>query len=866
MMNEIQMPQNSDAIVFRVVTVVALLGCLAPNIKMVLAVSDVESSMSAADRELWKVDACCTRSSCPLESAAPSWHHTATLNLRVTLKWNADAVAMSDLELAAKMNKENLSQERTALKREEANSHAKANLAVLRKLFAPAPGTKSVVTNALLGRELLQNDSCTLSWDTMECRGLSVTDLLKILPESVPVCRLLPSLPSAPLAPPVHVSTALSSEKLIAALGLSKHVSLITGLTPFDYRSVAVRHKARQLGTFSEFHPRAWPVAEGSSSPVIVNLVPVGPRDQGGAFGINVSLAVYCTDGSNATGSLPSLCASADDYQPSMFNVSFTSSLSGVTSYSTFQATACSNDDSLPFEDSYFLVQICSGTVYLVPTPLDRLRIAAQTVFINSMNSSAPSAFSDWQKLMTYYNSQYGTEATVIFPSPTTLQVISDLYEVPFPFTSSSSGSGSSNITAPITVGILEFQNIADTSGYGGALLSDVSKFVATYNRGVSWNNSNLIMLNTQQVTQLETTLDASLVCGLLPGLPVTVENLVYGRGTPYPTFSAVLVAWAQRLAAGTAGPDELHTVFSISWGGYEKYIDAMGAITDYFRLLSVAGVTIVASTGDGGAVPYVPYYDGPAVEFPASSPYVVAVGATALLQSTTTTKVEITCSAADANVITSGGGFALRSPPIPPQASFLPSGYSGFRGTPDVAAIGANLPIFVNGTPSTVFGTSASAPIIASLITMLNLDRAAIGLAPLNLIHYFFYNQSLADTFFNDIVSGNNCAGETSESAFFVVPYASPPDCYSATPGWDAVTGLGTPRYVDLRHAALQYSAPPQLTISSGGGNNLEVYFYAGGGVGGLLMIVLCFFCRHQQKKRTLRMEFSQIALNEQH
>jgi tripeptidyl-peptidase-1 len=70
---------------------------------------------------------------------------------------------------------------------------------------------------------------------------------------------------------------------------------------------------------------------------------------------------------------------------------------------------------------------------------------------------------------------------------------------------------------------------------------------------------------------------------------------------------------------------------------------------------LGLRGITIVAATGDNGALSsssscnYVP-------TFPASSPYVTAVGATQGIESGTT---EVVCQGDPGGIITSGGGFS---------------------------------------------------------------------------------------------------------------------------------------------------------------------------------------------------------------
>lgn len=108
-------------------------------------------------------------------------------------------------------------------------------------------------------------------------------------------------------------------------------------------------------------------------------------------------------------------------------------------------------------------------------------------------------------------------------------------------------------------------------------------------------------------------------------------------------------------------------------------------------------------------------------------------------------------------------------------------------RGIPDVSAIGLNGPTVFNGTTYGVGGTSLSSPIVASLVVLLNEARIAAGKGPLGFLNPTFYANPDA---FNDITIGSN-------------PGCHTPG-FNATPGWDPVTGLGTPNFEKLRDVVL--------------------------------------------------------------
>ncbi|KAH8646085.1 Pro-kumamolisin, activation domain-containing protein [Xylariales sp. PMI_506] len=108
-------------------------------------------------------------------------------------------------------------------------------------------------------------------------------------------------------------------------------------------------------------------------------------------------------------------------------------------------------------------------------------------------------------------------------------------------------------------------------------------------------------------------------------------------------------------------------------------------------------------------------------------------------------------------------------------------------RAYPDVAAIGDYVATVFNGTTYAVGGTSASTPIFAGIVTLLNEARYAAGKGPVGFLNPTLYQNPDA---FNDITIGNN------------------PGCgsggFNATPGWDPVTGLGTPNFEKLRKVFL--------------------------------------------------------------
>ena len=165
---------------------------------------------------------------------------------------------------------------------------------------------------------------------------------------------------------------------------------------------------------------------------------------------------------------------------------------------------------------------------------------------------------------------------------------------------------------------------------------------------------------------------------------------------------------------------------------------------------------------------------------FPSTCPYVTSVGATQIVPGATVTAPEEACE----TVIFSGGGFSNVFPLPSYQSSAVSEYYTNHnpnytasqynnsqavRGYPDISANGANYVVAVDGNLTQVYGTSASSPVVGSIITLINEQRASAGKGPVGFINPTLYaNPSML----NDITSGGNKG--------------------CGTPGFTAVTGWG--------------------------------------------------------------------------
>jgi len=252
---------------------------------------------------------------------------------------------------------------------------------------------------------------------------------------------------------------------------------------------------------------------------------------------------------------------------------------------------------------------------------------------------------------------------------------------------------------------------------------------------------------------------------------------------------------WITAVAA-TATPPLVH---SISYGSYEENTpDAnIQRFNDELVKLCARGVTVVVSSGDDGVANFQARQNRAMCGFhpswPASSPYVVSVGATMGPEFGT---AEVTCQSDQGGVITSGGGFATKMP----QPSYQSAAVAAFlkqstvptslfnskgRGYPDVSIIGHNYDVFIGKQAYQLSGTSASAPVFAAMLTLINDGRAAAGKAPVGFVNPALYQLAAQDnTLFRDITVGNNAC---TANANICCQYG-----FAALPGWDAATGIG--------------------------------------------------------------------------
>ena len=243
--------------------------------------------------------------------------------------------------------------------------------------------------------------------------------------------------------------------------------------------------------------------------------------------------------------------------------------------------------------------------------------------------------------------------------------------------------------------------------------------------------------------------------------------------------------------------------VLSISWGWDENQpfnntVLWSPAAIDHVNhsLLAAAqlGITVCVSTGDDGSEAQVK--DGHAhVNFPATSPYVLAVGGTTLhARKSAKGQTAITEVVWNDGPGSGTGGGVSDITPVPGYQegkvprSINPGNFAG-RAIPDVAADAdpnTGYLVMSGGQLGIVGGTSASAPLWGSLITRIN---ALLG-ARVGNFNALLYNKMGPAGVLRDITSGNNDTDGLLNGRF------------PAGPGWDACTGWGVPDGAKLLNA----------------------------------------------------------------
>jgi subtilase family serine protease len=267
-------------------------------------------------------------------------------------------------------------------------------------------------------------------------------------------------------------------------------------------------------------------------------------------------------------------------------------------------------------------------------------------------------------------------------------------------------------------------------------------------------------------------------------------------------TYSPVGITDAfARMLDGQAAPDTVSLSYGICESDYVQQAgDYLTLNEDLLRMAAIVGTSVVAATGDYGssmcAEQLATVHDGPTVWYPASSPWVTAVGGTRLaLKSDNTRRSERVwndapyAAAIAPGAAGSGGPSALFDRPWW-QPGATPQGP---RGIPDVAVLGAirpGWPVVYGGEVFTTGGTGGAAPFVAANLAAMSARQRDRGFPTIGFANAWLYRAADASKpAFFDIEQGNNGVQLVG--------------CCAAYRGYDMASGLGAP-VMDRLYATL--------------------------------------------------------------
>eukprot|EP00475_Leptophrys_vorax_P027929 TRINITY_DN3_c0_g1_i1.p1 TRINITY_DN3_c0_g1~~TRINITY_DN3_c0_g1_i1.p1 ORF type:complete len:604 (+),score=202.53 TRINITY_DN3_c0_g1_i1:38-1849(+) len=383
-------------------------------------------------------------------------------------------------------------------------------------------------------------------------------------------------------------------------------------------------------------------------------------------------------------------------------------------------------------------------------------------------------------------------------------------------------------------------QTLQAVYNYAGLVANTkVSQGVAEFQDDASYSSSDLAAFYKQ--SSITTTPISHIVgpfSGTYPDTEATLDiQFLTAVGINATNWYWTEDNWMYEFANTFFNTKSVPDVISMSWGWSETAqcdidsdcstlgVDSQAYVNRTnveFQKIGLRGVTLLASSGDSGANGRT---DGGCTDtqlhanFPAGSPYITSVGATELsnpkfsLKNTPPVCASYSCASGGTEVavsydlsgFTSGGGFSAYSAQPSYQATAVagylksavalpPSSYftSTGRGYPDIAALGHNFLVYIDGSFEAVGGTSASSPTIGGIVSLINAARVASGQKKLGFANPWLYQLWASHpAAFNDVVSGDNICTEDG--------CASTCKGFKAYKGWDPVTGLGTPNVKEI-------------------------------------------------------------------
>lgn len=258
-----------------------------------------------------------------------------------------------------------------------------------------------------------------------------------------------------------------------------------------------------------------------------------------------------------------------------------------------------------------------------------------------------------------------------------------------------------------------------------------------------------------------EVVLDIEIIAANVPGADIFVY---FAPNSDQGFYNAINTAINQNCS-----------IVSISWGSPETYWStlALSSYNNLFQYASTKNVTILAAAGDNGSSDGA---EGENVDFPSSSPFVLACGGTRVVVSNDQSVItqETVWNNNSLTSATGGGISRVFSKPSYQNNILFDLGIR--RGVPDVSANAdpnTGYIIYIYGGTVVIGGTSAVSPLWSGLLGRINqsLGHNVGFIQPI-----LYDNPSVC----KDITEGNNGA-------------------FTASIGWDPCTGNGSPNGMEL-------------------------------------------------------------------
>ena len=323
--------------------------------------------------------------------------------------------------------------------------------------------------------------------------------------------------------------------------------------------------------------------------------------------------------------------------------------------------------------------------------------------------------------------------------------------------------------------------NVSDLNGFASKFGLPPFGPILTVRRDPSWG--------TPLKPEGETVLDLEIAHEVAPGAKLVVYMAADDFGHSARAFDAMVT-------------EHLGSIISESLGSCEP--DTPSGVRNTYAAIEdravAQGMSHFVASGDAGAFTCGQDQD-PAASFPSTLPTVTAVGGTTVFESQQGVYFKEYAWGSPIDESGGGGGASVFYSLPDYQRKEAQSMGRGLRQVPDVAANGDPLTgfrIFFGGRDGQIGGTSASTPLWAGTVALINQDLKQKGLREVGFANPALYwmgenSDKLDPKPFHDVTAGNNLG-------------------YRAAPGWDFATGWGSMDGAALDAAWIRY-------IKSGGG-----------------------------------------------